>query len=133
MILRYLQWGRLCILSGKSVPELSHCTGKRFFLMYRWQFLCIHVCPLPLVLLLGITEQNLVHPLRLPFRYLHIDAIPSQVSFLKAEQAQCPQPSLIREMFQSLNNLCNPEEFHLSCPVELKTGHSTLDVPHRAE
>ena len=38
-------------------------TVKRFFLIFRWNFLCISFCPLPLVLSLGTTEKNLFHPL----------------------------------------------------------------------
>ena len=45
--------------------------GKKFFLMFRWNFLCFSLCPLPLVLSLGTTEKSLApfswHP---PFRYL---------------------------------------------------------------
>jgi len=31
--------------------------GKKFFLMFRQNFLCFNLCPLPLVLLLGTTEE----------------------------------------------------------------------------
>ena len=31
--------------------------GKKFFLMFNWNFLCFSLCPLPLVLLLGTTEN----------------------------------------------------------------------------
>ena len=45
--------------------------GKKFFLMFRRNFLCFSLCTLPLVLLLGTTEKSLApsssHP---PFRYL---------------------------------------------------------------
>ena len=45
--------------------------GKKFFLMFSWNFLCFSLCPLPLVLSLGTTEKSLApsswHP---PFRYL---------------------------------------------------------------
>ena len=33
--------------------------GKKFFLMFRRNFLCFSVCPLPLVLSLGTTEKSL--------------------------------------------------------------------------
>jgi len=32
---------------------------KKFFLMFRWNFLCFSLCPLPLVLSLGTTEKSL--------------------------------------------------------------------------
>ena len=32
--------------------------GKKFFLMFRRRFLCFSLCPLPLVLSLGTTEQS---------------------------------------------------------------------------
>ena len=45
--------------------------GKKFFLMFSWNFLCFSLCPLPLVLSLGTTEKSLApsswHP---PWRYL---------------------------------------------------------------
>ena len=33
--------------------------GKKFFLVFSWSFLCFSLCPLPLVLSLGTTEQSL--------------------------------------------------------------------------
>jgi len=33
--------------------------GKKFFLMFRQSFLCFSLCPLPLVLSLGTTENSL--------------------------------------------------------------------------
>ena len=33
--------------------------GKKFFLMFRRNFLCFSLCPLPLVLSLGTTEMSL--------------------------------------------------------------------------
>ena len=33
--------------------------GKKFFLMFSWNFLCLSLCPLPLVLSLGTTEKSL--------------------------------------------------------------------------
>jgi len=33
--------------------------GKKFFLMFSWNFLCFSLCPLPLVLSLGTTEKSL--------------------------------------------------------------------------
>lgn len=56
----YLQKGRLPSPSGQAVPVHDHCTGK-FFLLFRWNSLCIGVCPLPPVLLPGTTiyTQNI--------------------------------------------------------------------------
>ena len=33
--------------------------GKKFFLMFSWNYLCFSLCPLPLVLSLGSTEKSL--------------------------------------------------------------------------
>ena len=33
--------------------------GKKFFLVFSWNFLCFSLCPLPLVLMLGTTEKSL--------------------------------------------------------------------------
>jgi len=33
--------------------------GKKFFLMFRWNFLCFSLCPFPLVLSLDTTEESL--------------------------------------------------------------------------
>ena len=45
--------------------------GKKFFLIFRRNFLCLSLCPLPLVVSLDTTEKSLApsswHP---PFRYL---------------------------------------------------------------
>ncbi|XP_048154063.1 uncharacterized protein LOC125323267 isoform X2 [Corvus hawaiiensis] len=35
-------------------------TVKKFFI-FRWNFLCLSFCPLPLVLLLGTTDKRLIH------------------------------------------------------------------------
>lgn len=53
-----LQWGRLLSLSGKSVSVLSHLHSKEFILVFRWNFLCISLCPLPLILLLSTTKYS---------------------------------------------------------------------------
>jgi len=46
-------------------------TVKRLFLLFRWNFLCFSLCPLPLVLLLGTTEKSLTPSSRhSPLRYL---------------------------------------------------------------
>ena len=36
--------------------------GKKFFLMFSWNFLCFSLCPLPLVLSLGTTERVWARP-----------------------------------------------------------------------
>jgi len=49
--------------STTSLGSLCQCSvtlrGKKFFLMFRWNFLCFSLCPLPLVLSLGTTEKSL--------------------------------------------------------------------------
>ena len=49
--------------STTSLGSLFQCSvtlrGKKFILIFSWSFLCFSLCPLPLVLLLGTTEQSL--------------------------------------------------------------------------
>ena len=49
--------------STTSLGSLFQCSvtlrGKKFFLMFRWNFLCFSLRPLPLVLLLCTTEKSL--------------------------------------------------------------------------
>ena len=60
--------------STPSLGSLCQCSitlrGKKFFLIFSWNFLCFGLCPLPLVLSLGTTEKSLApsswHP---PCRY----------------------------------------------------------------
>jgi len=102
--------------------------GKKFFLMFRWNFLCFSLCPLPLVLSLGTTEKSLApsfwHP---PLRYLWASLVPSLPSLLQAKQAQLPQPFLIGEMLQSPHHAHSPVASHLSWTGEPRTGQSTPD------
>jgi len=82
---------------------------KKFYLVFRWNFLCFSLCPLPLVLLLGTTEESgpilLTPTLEI---FLSIDEIPSQLSLLQAKQAQLPQLFLMGKMLQSPHHLCSP-------------------------
>ena len=49
--------------STTSLGSLFQCSvtlrGKKFFLMFRRNFLCFSLCPLPLVLSLGTTGKSL--------------------------------------------------------------------------
>ena len=49
--------------STASLGSLFQCSvtlrGKKFFLMFSWNFLCFSLCPLPLVLSLGTTAESL--------------------------------------------------------------------------
>ena len=55
--------------STTSLGSLFQCSvtlrGKKFFLMFSWNFLCFSLCLLPLVLSLGTTEKSLA-PLSQP-------------------------------------------------------------------
>ena len=55
----YLQRRRLHNLSEQPVPVLGHPQSEEFFFRFRWNFLCSSLCPLPLVLSLGTTEEIL--------------------------------------------------------------------------
>ena len=58
--LEYLQRRRLHNLPLGSLGQGSiTLRGKKFFLMFSWNFLCSSLCPLPLVLALGTTAKSL--------------------------------------------------------------------------
>jgi len=57
--LEFLQRRRLHNVPGQSVPGLHHPQSE-FFLMFRWNFLCFSLCPLPLVLSLDTTEEKML-------------------------------------------------------------------------
>ena len=68
---------------GNLFQGLTILTVKKFFLTFRWSFLHFHLCPLPVVLSLGITKTNLApsHPLTGYFYILiRLDFLP--MSFL---------------------------------------------------
>ena len=66
-----------------------------------------------------------------PQVFIDIDQIPSESSFLKAEQTHVTQPFLIGEVLQALYHLCGPPLDSLQeipvffCTREPRTGHST--------
>jgi len=49
--------------STTSLGKVFQCSvtlrGKKFFLMFSWNFPCFSLCPLPLVLSLGTTDKSL--------------------------------------------------------------------------
>lgn len=51
------KWGKLHSLSRQTFPMLGP-TVKKFLLMFRWNLMCISLCPLPRVLLLGTTRKS---------------------------------------------------------------------------
>jgi len=55
----YLQRRRIHNLPGSLFQCSVTLRGKKFFLMFRRNFLCFSLCPLPLVLSLGTTEKSL--------------------------------------------------------------------------
>ncbi|KAJ7414718.1 hypothetical protein BTVI_40416 [Pitangus sulphuratus] len=81
------------------------------------------------------TKRSLASSLT-PFVQIFRDTneVPSQLSPLEAEEAQFPQPFLIREMLRSLNHLCYPpldllQELHVSCVLrspELDTDRQPI-------
>lgn len=77
-----LQRRRLHDLPQQPVAVLSTLYGKKFFFMLRWNFLCVSVFPLLLILSLGSTQRSLA-PSSWPLRYLYIyinETLPSQSS-----------------------------------------------------
>lgn len=122
-------WRRLHILPGKPVPVLGHYTGRKFFPMSMWNFLDISFSLLPLVLLLHIPEQSPSPSSEASLQiFIHIDAVPSQLSFLKDEQVQSLQTFIIRELLQSLNYLCSPLDSLQDFPVSLVLRSPNLDT-----
>jgi len=55
----YLQRRRIHNPSVLPVQCSVTLKVKKFFLVFRWNFLCFSLCPLPLVLSLGTTEKSL--------------------------------------------------------------------------
>jgi len=85
--LEYLQRRRIHNPSGQPVPVLVTLRGKKFFLMFRRNFLCFSLCLLPLVLSLGTTEKSGPILLTLTFQiFISISKVPSQPSLLQAKQ-----------------------------------------------
>ena len=139
-VLEYLHWD----IHTDSRPSLGNlfqytltCTVK-FFIIFRWNFPRISFCPLPLISLPGTTEQ--IEPGPSFDTYLQIltdiDKFPSQSFLLEAEQAQLPQPFLLREVLHLPSSLLlstgsAPGAPHLSCAEESRIRHSTPDVPHQ--
>uniref|UniRef100_A0A8B9QH24 Glycoprotein endo-alpha-1,2-mannosidase n=2 Tax=Apteryx owenii TaxID=8824 RepID=A0A8B9QH24_APTOW len=70
---KYLQGCGLHSLSRKPVSMFSYPCSKEVFLMFKWNFLCFSLCPLPLILSLGTTEKSLApSSLDPPIRYLYL-------------------------------------------------------------
>jgi len=103
--LEYLQRRRIHNPLGSLFQGSVTIQVKKFFLVFRWNFLCFSLCPLPLVLSLGTTEKSLApssrHP---PSRYLSAFLR----SLLQAKQAQLPQPFLIGEILHYPNHPRSP-------------------------
>jgi len=95
--------------STGSVGSLLQCsatlTVKKFLLMLVWYFLCSTLSPVPLVLLLHITEKSLAPSSSI---FVSIDNILFQPSFPQAEQPQLSQPFLIQSILQALHHLSGP-------------------------
>ena len=98
--------------STTSLGSLFQCSVslkvKKFFLMYRWNFSCFSLCPLPLVLSLSTTEKSLAPSSWHLKIFISIYKIPSQPSLFQAKQAQIPQPFLVGQMLLSLHHACSP-------------------------
>lgn len=68
-VLNYLQWGKIHSLAEQSVPYSSISRIKKLFLIFRWNFLWISFCLLPIVLLHDSTRKSLAPP----FGHLPVD------------------------------------------------------------
>ena len=100
----YLQGGRLHNLLWLLVPVFRYPCSKELFPIFRVNFLCFNLCPLPLVLSLGTTEKSLApSSLHLPFSW----DLPKPC-LLQAEQPHLSQPFLMWEMIWSLHHPCGP-------------------------
>ena len=69
------------------------------------QFMAISPCPVPTDCWREVGHVSLTPMLKI---FININQIPSESSFLKAEQTQFAQLFLIREMLQALYHLCGP-------------------------
>lgn len=117
------------IFLGNLSQCLVNLTSKKCFLIFIGNLLCFSLCPLPLILSLGITEKSLAlsffHPLQV---FTHTNKIPLEPSLLQAKQSQLSQIFLTKEMLQSLCRLCGPLLNSSSCSEEPRSGHSTPHV-----
>lgn len=94
------------------VQCLTTLTIEKVSPLFKWYFLCLFLCPLPLVLPLGITEPSF-HPV--PIRYLYMFIrLPKRLLFSRLNS---PGSKLLLrcQMLQSLN--------HVSCSL-LDSLHS---------
>ena len=105
----YLQRTRIHNLSGKPVPGVHHLRVRMFFLIFSWNFLCFSLCPSPVVLSLGTTEDSgpilLTPTLKI---FIRTYKVPSQPSLLQPKQAQLPQPFALGRTLQSPNHPRSP-------------------------
>ena len=98
--------------------------------MFKCNFLYFSLCPLPLVLPLGTTEQSLAPSfLHSPFRCakIYIKEMPSELSLLQVKQSQLSQSFLLGEMFWSLNHLGGLRWTLSSTSMSLILGSPALD------
>jgi len=99
--------------STNSLGNLFQCsvafTIKKFFCMLVQNLLCSSLVRYSLFYHYIPPRRAWPHPFasHLPLDIINIYQIPSQSSFLQAEQSQASQPFLIREMQQALN-YCSP-------------------------
>ena len=82
----------LIILSGKNKQTNKH------FLKFRWNFIHLILCPLPLVLPLGTTEKFVFFILSI-WMFIHIVMIPPEPSLCQPELPELARPLLFYRCF----------------------------------
>ena len=108
--LEYLQRRRIHSPWGQPVPVLRHpyCEEVPSHIgaeLPMLQFMVISPCPVPTDCWKEVGHVPLNPTLKI---FININQIPSQSSFLKAEQTQVAQPFLIREVLQGLLSSSSP-------------------------
>lgn len=82
MSFKCLQRERFHSLSGQPVPVLQHQCGKKQHVpMFRYILLHLSLCPLLLVLSIGIAKEPGPIPLYISFRHTCTDEIPLSIIF----------------------------------------------------
>lgn len=83
-VLNYCQRHRLHNLSGNLFQCLTNVMGKKFLLLFKWNFLHFSLCPLPLIPSLDTSEKSLaLSSLLPPIWYLYTWIRPAPPSLLE--------------------------------------------------
>lgn len=118
-----LQGGDSPVFLGNLCQYPTTFTAQNCFLMFRKNNLCSRLCPLSLVLVLGVVF--FAEPLQ-EFIQIHTSECP----LLQSEQSQHCQPLLTGKMLQTFDHLGDPplnsfQYVEVSCAEKGRTGYNT--------